>query len=425
MQTHLAPEYQNTPQGIEAEMIVRKCVHCGFCSATCPSYLVLGDELDGPRGRIYLIKQLLEGATPTRTTQQHLDRCLTCRNCETTCPSGVPYARLADIGREIVETKVSRPLQERVLRSLLKHGLTSAAFGPALRLGQWVRALLPATLQAKVPHHRDPGLWPKATHQRKVLLLAGCVQPALSPNINFATARVLHTLGVQTEVAAQAGCCGALKYHLNDPTAALAEMRRNIDAWWPWVEAEGGSTAVEAIVMNASGCGVMVKDYGHLLRNDPKYAEKARQVSALTQDLSTYVGQHAKEFVPLLQSRIKDRLAARRVAYHPPCTLQHGQQIKGGVERLFAALGCTLHLSANESHLCCGSAGTYSVLQPEIALQLRDRKLSQLGALQPELMVSANIGCITHLQSGTATPVRHWVELLDEAIVADHAVSEV
>ena len=410
MQTQLSPEYHDTPEGREAESILRKCVHCGFCTATCPTYQLLGDELDGPRGRIYLIKQVLEGAEPTRKTQQHLDRCLTCRNCESTCPSGVQYGHLVDIGRQLVDAKVERPTGERLVRWALKEGLSSSLFAPAMKLGQTVRGLLPNSLKAKVPEARDAGAWPTREHARKVLMLTGCVQPSMSPNINSATARVLDACGIQTVVAAQAGCCGALKFHLNDQTGGAAQMRANIDAWWPWVE----RGEVEAIVMNASGCGVMVKDYGHVLRDDPVYAQKAQRISELTQDLSELLPQ----LLPTLKEQLKPEVvqATGVVAYHPPCTLQHGQQLKGGVETHMAALGFQVQVATSESHLCCGSAGTYSVLNPEIAYQLRDRKLGHLKALQPRAILSANIGCITHLQSGSDVPVRHWVELVDEVL---------
>src|SRR5574343_1165789 len=328
MQTNLAPEYQNTPEGREAEAILRKCVHCGFCTATCPTYQLLGDELDGPRGRIYLMKQVLEGATPTRATQQHLDRCLTCRNCESTCPSGVDYGHLVDIGRKIVDAKVPRPSGERFVRWALKEGLTSPLFGPAMKMGQLVRGLLPATLKAKVPAAQHAGTWPTRTHARKVLMLAGCVQPAMMPNINSATARVLDAAGIQTVVAAKAGCCGAVKFHLNDQDGGLREMRANIDAWWPLVE-----DGVEAIVMNASGCGVTVKEYGHLLQGDPAYADKARRISELTRDLS--------ELLPQLVPALRGKVAAKagQIALHPPCPLQHGQKLRGGVEQSMAELG--------------------------------------------------------------------------------------
>ena len=410
MQTNLAPEYQGTPEGIEAEAILRKCVHCGFCTATCPTYQLLGDELDGPRGRIYLMKQVLEGVEPTRKTQQHLDRCLTCRNCESTCPSGVQYGHLVDIGRKLVDAKVPRPMGEKAVRWALKEGLPSSLFAPAMKLGQLMREVLPENLKAKVPARQDAGQWPTRNHERKVLMLAGCVQPAMSPNINTATARVLDACGIQSVIAPKAGCCGAVKFHLNDQDGGTAQMRANIDAWWPLVD----NGEVEAIVMNASGCGVTVKEYGHVLRHDAAYADKAARISALTKDLS--------ELMPALLPELKTKInaevlqAAGLQAYHPPCTLQHGQQLKGGVEALLTQLGFQVKTATNESHLCCGSAGTYSVLNPELSKQLRDRKLGHLQALQPEGILSANIGCITHLQSGCGTPVRHWVELLDEAL---------
>jgi glycolate oxidase iron-sulfur subunit len=413
MQTTLSPEYQNTADGQAAEAIVRNCVHCGFCTATCPTYQLLGDELDGPRGRIYLIKQVLEGAEPTRKTQQHLDRCLTCRNCESTCPSGVEYGNLIDLGRKLVDAKVPRPLPERALRWALKEGLPSPLFGPAMKVGQAVRGMLPPSLRSKVPAPRDAGSTPVALHARKVLVLAGCVQPSMAPNINSATARVLDAAGIQAVVATKAGCCGAVKFHLNDQDGAKAAMRANIDAWWPHIAPAQGA-GVEAIVMNASGCGVMVKDYAHVLHDDPAYADKAQRVSALTRDLS--------ELLPELVEALKPRLDPVRVeasglqAFHPPCTLQHGQKLRGGVEQHFAALGFGVKVAQNEAHLCCGSAGTYSVLNPKIAYELRDRKLGHLQALQPQGICSANIGCITHLQSGTDTPVRHWVEVLDAAL---------
>ncbi len=417
MQTQLSPEYRARADGLEAEAILRKCVHCGFCTATCPTYQLLGDELDGPRGRIYLIKQVLEGQAPTRATQMHLDRCLTCRNCETTCPSGVAYGHLVDIGRKIVDEKVPRPLGEKALRWALKEGLPSALFAPAMKAGQMVRGLLPESLQAKVPAPRNPGAWPTGAHVRKVLMLAGCVQPAMMPGINTATARVLDAAGIETLVAPKAGCCGAVKFHLNDQAGGKAEMRANIDAWWPLVEAGG----VECIVMNASGCGVTVKEYGHILQNDVQYAAKAARISALTRDLS--------ELLPDLLPELAQRLAGRvqpppdtLFAYHPPCTLQHGQKLRGGVETHLGRLGFKLRVARNESHLCCGSAGTYSVLNPGLSHQLRDRKLGALGEAfgeqPPDAILSANIGCITHLQSGTATPVRHWIEVLDEALIA-------
>ncbi len=408
METHLADWLKGTPDGLQAESVLRKCVHCGFCTATCPTYQLLGDELDGPRGRIYLIKQVVEGKPATAATMQHLDRCLTCRNCESTCPSGVDYGHLVDVGRKLVEAQVTRPLGERLLRTALREGLTRRwLFDPAMRVGKALRPMLPQALQAKVPEHRDPGVRPTRTHARKVLLLDGCVQPAMMPNIDAATVRVLDALGVQSVVARRSGCCGAIRHHLNDLPGALADVRRNIDAWWPYVE---GPDAVEALLINASGCGAMIKEYAHLLRDDPAYADKARRIVALTRDLAEWLPAHeraiAERIGPLPQSD---------VVFHPPCTLQHGQQVRGAVERLLVALGARL-APVNESHLCCGSAGTYAVLQPELSKQLRDRKLGNLQAGAPQVILSANIGCLSHLQSGTATPVRHWIEWLDEAM---------
>lgn len=410
MQTNLADFIKDTREGHEADAILRSCVHCGFCTATCPTYQLLGDELDGPRGRIYLIKQVLEGKTPTAKTQLHLDRCLTCRNCETTCPSGVKYGRLVDIGRKVVEDRVPYSFSQKLKRTALKEVLPRKwLFTPAMKVGQAVRPLLPQAIRNKVPRAEHAGAWPARAHERKMLLLDGCVQPAMSPNINAATARVLDALGVQLIVAPKAGCCGAIRHHLNDHDGALDDMRRNIDAWWPLVQA-----GAEAIVMTASGCGATVKDYGHLLEADPAYAEKAAVISGLTKDLS--------EIMPAFEAELEGKLngkISKRVAYHPPCTLQHGQQIRGKVEGVLRAVGVDVQL-CGDSHLCCGSAGTYSVMQPELSYQLRDNKLAKLAETKAEMIVSANIGCLTHLQSGTDTPVKHWIELIDSALTAAH-----
>jgi glycolate oxidase iron-sulfur subunit len=406
MQTRLADFIKNTPEGEEAAEILGKCVHCGFCTATCPTYQLLGDELDGPRGRIYLIKQVVEGERPTEKTQLHLDRCLTCRNCETTCPSGVLYGRLVDIGRKLVDDQVGRRGANKLVRTALREGLTSRAFAPAMKLGQMVRPLLPATLKNKVPEAGDAGAWPRRQHARKMLLLAGCVQPAMQPNINSATARVLDALGIELVVPPAAGCCGAIRHHLNDHDGSHADAKRNVDAWWPHIEA-----GAEALVMNASGCGAQVKEYGHLLRHDARYAAKAARVSELTRDLAELLPQLAEQ----ITAKFRAGTGSQRVVFHPPCTLQHGQQVRGAVEGLLRSLGAEV-LPISESHLCCGSAGTYSVLQPELAYQLRDRKLGHLQEQQPDLILSANIGCITHLQSGTVRRVMHWVEWLDRGL---------
>jgi len=325
----------------------------------------------------------------------------------------VQYGHLVDVGRKVVDAQVQRPMGERIMRWALKEGLTSPLFAPAMKLGQAVRGVLPAALKAKVPApqtaERNGVVWPKAQHARKVLMLAGCVQPAMLPNINTATARVLDAAGIQTIVAPKAGCCGAVKFHLNDQDGSMVQIRANIDAWWPFVE-----QGVEAIVMNASGCGVMVKDYGHVLKDDAAYAAKAKRISDLTLDLSELL----PDLVPVLKTKLNAAAvaAAGAQAYHPPCTLQHGQKLKGGVEQHMAALGFSIQVANNESHLCCGSAGTYSVLNPDISYTLRDRKLGNLDALKPKAILSANVGCITHLQSGTDVPVRHWVEVLDAAL---------
>lgn len=410
MQTNLAPFIKDTREGKEAEAILRACVHCGFCTATCPTYQILGDELDGPRGRIYLIKQVLEGQPATAKTQLHLDRCLTCRNCESTCPSGVEYGRLLDIGRKVVDDQVPRSLEQRVTRAALKQLLPRKwLFTPAFKTGQALRSWMPKKLKEKLPEKQASGNWPQRQHTRKMLLLDGCVQPAMAPNINSATARVLDALEVQVLIAPKAGCCGAIRYHLNDHEGGLDDMRRNIDAWWPYVDGSNGQK-IEAIVMTASGCGTTVKEYGHLLAADSMYAEKAQKISALTRDLS--------EILPDFEAPLLAKLAGKigkRVVFHPPCTLQHGQQIRGKVEGLLRGAGVDVQLCA-DSHICCGSAGTYSVLQPELSHQLRDNKLRNLEATQPEMIISANIGCLTHLQSGTQTPVKHWIELLDQAL---------
>jgi glycolate oxidase iron-sulfur subunit len=412
METHLADFMRGTTAGREAEEILRKCVHCGFCTATCPTYQLLGDELDGPRGRIYLIKQVLEGGTPTEKTRLHLDRCLTCRSCETTCPSGVHYSRLLDIGRAVVEARVPRTGMDRLLRTALRQALPRPLlFGVAMKLGQLVRLLLPGALKAKVPPLTSAGTLPAeapAALPRKMLVLAGCAQPSMYPNINGAGKRVLAKLGIHLFEAAEAGCCGAVKLHLNDAAGAMENARRNIDAWWPHIDA-----GIEAIVMTASGCGVQVKDYGHLLQDDPAYAAKAMRVAALTRDIVEVVAAEEAALLLLLSKSVPG--ARRKLSFHAPCTLQHGLKLRGGVEGLLAAAGFELAPVA-DAHLCCGSAGTYSILQPEISLKLRDNKLAALSAGQPEGVASANIGCIAHLQSGTALPVKHWIEWLDDSL---------
>ncbi len=401
MQTALADFIRDTPEGREADAILRKCVHCGFCNATCPTYQLLGDELDGPRGRIYLVKQVLEGVAPTQRTRLHLDRCLTCRACETTCPSGVQYGRLADIGREIVERKVARGAWEKLRRAVLSIVLPrTGLFSFFLGIGRIAKPFLPVVLASRIPGEQEsPGAWPAPRHKRRMLVLAGCVQPALAPAINAAAARVLDRAGISLVEAPGAGCCGAVRFHLNEQEAGRDDMRALIDAWWPMIE--GGQ--IEAIVMTASGCGTTLKEYGHLLKDDSAYREKAERVSSMTRDLCEVV----------LENSIEEKPRPGRVAFQSPCSLQHGQQIRGKVEALLRKAGYELEAVA-DSHLCCGSAGTYSILQPELAAQLRERKLAALAAGGAGTIATANIGCLSHLQAGTRTPVRHWIELLDE-----------
>ena len=411
METHLAEFIRDTPEGREAEAILRRCVHCGFCTATCPTYQLLGDELDGPRGRIYLMKQVLEGAPVTDRTQLHLDRCLTCRACETTCPSGVEYGRLVDIGRAVVDARVRRGALENLkrlgLRAVLPH---PRRFGALLRLGIWARPLLPRKLRRKVPNDVAPaGIWPQRTHSRTMLMLEGCVQPRLAPATNAAAARVFDRLGITLLQKEQAGCCGAVSFHLNAHDEARDFMRRNIDAWWPAVE-----HGAEAIVVTASGCGVMVKDYGHALADDPRYAEKARRISELARDISEVVAAEQEKLETLLL-RGAVPVAGRRIAFHAPCTLQHGLRLNGVVETILAGLGYEL-VPVADSHLCCGSAGTYSLLQPDLSQRLLENKIAALTTETPTAILTANIGCQAHLQTATRLPVRHWIEALDDAL---------
>lgn len=401
MKTDLIEHYRARPEGREAEAILRTCVHCGFCTATCPTYQELSDERDGPRGRIYLIKQLLETGEVTERTRTHLDRCLTCRSCETTCPSGVQYGRLIDIGRGLVEEKLERPAGDKWKRWAIRLILPYPdRFAPLLKLGQWVRPLLPASLKQKVPSRQTPSPWPAQRHERVMLALAGCAQSVSMPNTNAATARVLDRLGITLAEAPSAGCCGAVSYHLSAHEEGLDFMRRNIDAWWPAIEA-----GCEAIVMTASGCGAMVQEYGHLLRDDPEYADKARRVSELTRDLCEVLLQEDL-------SLLKPAAGSGKVAVHCPCTLQHAMKQGGVVEKILNNAGFDL-AKTRDGHLCCGSAGTYSILQPEMSQRLLDNKLQALTGDAPECIVTANIGCQLHLSSKAAVPVQHWIELLD------------
>ena len=414
MQTKLADWIKDTPQGIEADAILRKCVHCGFCLATCPTYNLLGDELDSPRGRIYLMKEMLEGAPVTEKTQLHLDRCLTCRSCESTCPSGVQYARLVDIGRELVDEKVGRSVGDRIKRGVLKRVLPQTTlFSVVLTMGRAMKAFLPAVLANKIPVRRDAGVRPALRHARNMLVLEGCVQPAMAPSINAATARVLDKLGISLISAPNAGCCGAIPHHLNDMQQSHAFIKRNIDAWWPYIEA-----GAEAIVVTASGCGTMVEEYGHILRNDAGYATKAARVSELFRDVSQVVIAEQA----LLSARLSaTKPAAKKVAFQSPCSLQHGLKIKGVVEELLRNAGFTLTF-VPDGHLCCGSAGTYSILQSELSQQLLADKVKALEAGAPEIVATANIGCLAHIEGGlnssSKMPIRHWIELIDERLVS-------
>ena len=404
MQTSIVDLYKNTPEGREAEIILRACVHCGFCTATCPTYQLLGNELDSPRGRIDLIKKVLEGQTPTRRTQQHLDRCLSCRACETTCPSGVRYAHLADIGRGIIEGMVQRSLLERATRRGLRLVLPyPERFSVLLRLGQLFRPLLPGPLKQKVPPARAAGNWPPGAQKRSMLVLEGCAQKAATPNTNAATARVLDRLGISLSREASAGCCGEVSYHLSAHDEGLDAMRRNMDAWLPHLE-----NGAEAIIITASGCGVMVKDYGEVLKNDPAYADKAARISSSARDIGEIL---AREDLAPLQING----AGKRVAFQSPCSLQHGQKLAGVIESILERLDFSLTPVA-DSHLCCGSAGTYSILQSGISRQLLDNKLASLEQGEPELIATANIGCQLHLETKANVPVKHWIELLDQSM---------
>ncbi|MDC3057804.1 glycolate oxidase subunit GlcF [Litorivicinus sp.] len=401
MQTNLVERFANTDHGREAEAILRKCVHCGFCTATCPTYQLLGDELDGPRGRIYQIKEILEGSTPTTSTQGHLDRCLTCRSCETTCPSGVDYGRLADIGRKIVEDEVGRSLTEKLIRQALIFVIPNRSlFGILIRFGQLFRPLMPSAIRRKIPQRTSSSSWPQSTHIRKMLVLEACAQPSATPNVNAAAARVLDRLGIHLITAKEAGCCGAVAHHLSNHNRSYDAVKRNIDAWWPLIE-----QGAEAIVITASGCGVMVKEYGHLLAEDSQYAEKAQRVAELAKDISEVL---ADEDLGGLRVR-----EASTLAFHSPCTLQHGQKLNGLTEGVLRELGFDLKPVA-DSHLCCGSAGTYSILQPDLSKQLLKNKVEALEATGAPTIATANIGCQLHLSTGANTPVKHWIELVDE-----------
>lgn len=403
MRTAIVNSYAESEDGKIANDILRRCVHCGFCNATCPTYQLLGDELDGPRGRIYLIKQMLEGNEVTEQSQTHLDRCLLCRACETTCPSGVEYSRLLEIGRGIVEEKVSRDSWETIKRNALNTVLPRLQqFRWLLAIGRLFRFLMPASLESGLAVKSPRLSFPSTDHQRKMLLLKGCVQSQLAPDINRATAQVFDKLGITLiEEPQNNACCGAISQHLGKADAAKEVMCKNIDAWWPVVE-----NGIEAIVVTASGCAPHVKDYGHLLRRDNSYADKARRISELTRDVSEVVASTDIAELKKLEQPMK-------VAFHAPCSLQHGQKLAGVVEAQLSKLGYDL-CAVKDAHLCCGAAGTYTVLQPELSEKLQINKLVALEKNKPQVIATANIGCMLHLQGDASVPVQHWMELLAE-----------
>ena len=411
MQTTISPSLREDPRAIAAEQILRKCVHCGFCLATCPTYNLLGDEQDSPRGRIYLIKQVVEGHEPTKSTRVHLDRCLTCRNCETTCPSGVDYGHLVDIGRSMVEEQVPRSGKDYWMRKAILNVLPfSKRVGPLVKLGQLVKPLLPRVFSNSIPERQTIKQIPFSTHHRHMLVLDGCVQPSMTPATNISAARVLDAFGIVLKTAQGAGCCGAVHFHLNEQERAREFMRRNIDNWWPSVEA-----GCEAIVVTASGCGVMVKDYGHVLADDPDYATKARRVSELSRDIVEVLQDVlAQEDLSRFQARAA---GMGKVAFHPPCTLQHGQKLPLATETLLRRFGFTL-VEVADSHTCCGSAGTYSIFQPALSRQLQANKVAALTASNPDIIATANIGCQLHIGSGSGQSVLHWVELVDQLVTS-------
>jgi glycolate oxidase iron-sulfur subunit len=405
MNVELNEQFQHADWSEEARQILRTCVHCGFCTAVCPTYQLLGNELDSPRGRIYLIHSMLEGNITTQETQYHLDRCLTCRACEASCPSGVRYGRLSDIARELIDQQIPRPRLQRVQRWALRQAMSyPKRFAALLALGRIARPFLPAKLKAKIPVAQKALIAPKAPQARKVLMLEGCVQPSLAPNINIAAQQVLYKLGISVLKVPNTGCCGALSYHLAAHEEGLGHMRRLIDAWYPLLD------QVEAIIITASGCGSMLKEYGELFKDDPHYAEKAMRISSLAKDISEVVAQEDLSQLQLKQAPKK------QVAVHVPCSLQHAQRVVGVLESVVQRIGFETTPVA-DGHLCCGSAGVYSILQPEISQQLLGNKVQALESGKPEFIVTANIGCLMHLQSGSSLPVRHWVELVAENLL--------
>ncbi|MCJ8340965.1 MAG: glycolate oxidase subunit GlcF [Pseudomonadales bacterium] len=416
MHTKIHQVFAKSSELSEAQEIIGNCVHCGFCTATCPTYQELKDERDGPRGRIYLIKQFLETGTITEKSRTHLDRCLSCRSCETTCPSGVKYGRLLDIGRSLSEQVLPRSTLDRTIRWSLARVLPNAKlFGALLSLGRLVKPILPAVIKNKIPDKRSASPWPSNSHSRVMLTLAGCAQPATSPNTNAASARVLDKLGISLVEAPRAGCCGAVSYHLSEHQQALVAMRSNIDAWWPAIQA-----GAEAIVITASGCGAMVQDYGHLLAEDPDYRDKAQRISELCKDLSHILVAEDLSRLNSGHGSVAQAIeSTAKIAFHCPCSLQHALGQAGVVEQILIKMGVNL-ATTTEQHLCCGSAGTYSLLQPKISKKLLAKKIAALNLDKPERIVTANVGCQLHLQTGTSVAVDHWIELVDEIATANN-----
>lgn len=418
MQTQFPPEALADPAMATSEGVIRKCVHCGFCTATCPTYVLLGDENDSPRGRIYLIKDMLENQrAPGPETVKHVDRCLSCLACMTTCPSGVNYRHLVDHARAYIHDNYRRPWHERATRRLLawvlpypgrmRLALELAPLGrPFVPILKRIKALRPLAAMVELAPARVPApvlVQPRrpAHPKARVALLQGCAEPVLSPEIRAATVRLLERAGCEVVFAKGEGCCGALVHHMGREADALEAARRNVDAWMAEIEGEG----LDAVIVTTSGCGTTLRDYGHMLRADPAYAEKAARVSALAMDVSAFLARHG---LPAATPR------GLTVAYHPPCSLQHGQKVTEAPKRLLAEAGYTVRLPA-EAHLCCGSAGTYNILQSELAGQLGARKAERLSALEADVIATGNIGCAVQIARHSGLPVVHTIELLDWA----------